>query len=54
MSLKEKMWKNPPCSKCPYKLGTVQTLVNPCPTCKLNNYQMFEQFQNVNRSDKSV
>ena len=25
---------NPPCDKCPYKLGLVQTLINPCPQCK--------------------
>lgn len=35
----------PPCPKCPYKLGLVKTLVNPCPGCKENGYQMFEQFQ---------
>lgn len=36
---------NPPCSKCPYKLGLVQTLINPCPQCKENGYQTFERFQ---------
>lgn len=35
----------PPCDKCPYKLGQVHTPVNPCPTCKINNYQMFELFR---------
>ena len=35
----------PPCSKCPYKLGLVQTLINPCPQCKANGYQTFERFQ---------
>ncbi len=35
----------PPCPKCPYKLGLVHTSVNPCPQCKENNYQLFEQFQ---------
>ena len=35
---------NPPCDKCPYKLGLVQTVVNPCPQCKANGYQTFEQF----------
>ena len=34
----------PPCDKCPYKLGLVQTLINPCPQCKENGYAMFEQF----------
>ncbi len=39
----------PPCSKCPYKLGLVHTLVNPCPQCKENNYALFKQFQKNNR-----
>ena len=33
-----------PCAKCPYTLGQVKTLVNPCPQCKANGYRMFEQF----------
>ena len=36
---------NSPCAKCPYKLGLVQTLINPCPQCRENGYAMFEQFQ---------
>lgn len=35
----------PLCSKCPYKLGLVHTLINPCPQCKKGGYQMFEGFQ---------
>ena len=35
----------PPCNKCPYKLGLVHTVVNPCPQCKENGYQTFERFQ---------
>ena len=34
-----------PCAKCPYKLGLVHTVVNPCPQCKANGYQTFERFQ---------
>ncbi len=34
-----------PCAKCPYKLGLVQTLTNPCPQCREDGYQMFERFQ---------
>ena len=34
-----------PCVKCPYKLGLVHTVVNPCPQCRENSYQMFERFQ---------
>lgn len=33
-----------PCTKCPYKLGIVKTLVNPCHQCKLNNYNAYKQF----------
>ena len=36
---------NSPCDKCPYKLGLVQTLINPCPQCKANGYQTFKRFQ---------
>lgn len=34
-----------PCAKCPYKLGLVHTLTNPCPQCRENGYQTFEQFK---------
>lgn len=36
----------PPCAKCPYKLGLVQTLMNPCPQCKLDGYQAYKHFTN--------
>lgn len=36
---------NSPCAKCPYKLGLVHTVVNPCPYCKENDYQTFERFR---------
>lgn len=26
-----------PCVKCPYKLGLVHTVVNPCPQCRQGN-----------------
>ncbi len=31
-----------PCAKCPYKLGLVETLVNPCPQCRQNGYSTYE------------
>lgn len=34
----------PPCPKCPYTLGHVHTLRNPCPECRLNGYRMYERF----------
>ncbi len=37
--------KRKPCPKCPYKLGLIQTVKNPCPECKLNGYQSYEWFQ---------
>lgn len=45
---------NAPCAKCPYKLGLVQTLTNPCPQCKKNGYQMFERFQKRVSGDHSI
>ena len=31
------------CTKCPYKLGVIQTIVNPCPNCKMNGYRALDQ-----------
>lgn len=31
----------PPCPKCPYTLGQVRLVDNPCPDCKLDNYEMY-------------
>ena len=33
-----------PCEKCPYKLGIIQTFVNPWPSCRLNDYKTYEVF----------
>lgn len=33
-----------PCGKCPYKLGFVKTLINPCPQCKPDGYSAYEHF----------
>lgn len=40
-----------PCNKCPYALGQVKTLVNPCPQCKTNGYRMFERFVNGEKGE---
>ncbi len=46
LSMQKWIYKvKPPCPKCPYKLGIIKTPVNPCPQCKLNGYQAFEQFR---------
>ncbi len=37
--------KKKPCHKCPYTLGLIQTVKNPCPQCKINNYQSYQWFQ---------
>lgn len=37
----------PPCAKCPYKLGQVTTPAKPCPACKLNGYEAYEQMKNL-------
>lgn len=34
-----------PCAECPYKLGQIHTVVNPCPECELNGYQSYEWFR---------
>lgn len=45
MKAKELLYMlKPPCSKCPYRLGMVHTVVNPCPQCRENHYGMFERF----------
>jgi len=31
----------PPCPKCPYTLGYVKFVKDPCWECKMNNYNMY-------------
>ena len=33
-----------PCGRCPYKLGLIRTLVNPCVRCKQTGYRTYEAF----------
>ena len=42
--MKRRKGGKPPCDQCPYKLGDIQTLMNPCPLCKENHYQSYERF----------
>ena len=45
MSMKDSLYQvKPPCDKCPYKLGLVRTVANPCPQCKANGYKTYERF----------
>ncbi len=34
-----------PCRKCPYALGLIHTVKNPCPQCRINGYQSYRWFQ---------
>ena len=34
----------PPCKKCPYQLGLVNTLISPCPECKKSNYASYNRY----------
>lgn len=43
---------NPPCDKCPYKLGIIKTLTNPCPHCKITGYSTYKQF--LKQPDKQI
>jgi len=46
MNIKAMLYKvKPPCFRCPYKLGLVYTVVNPCPQCKESNYKTYERFK---------
>jgi hypothetical protein len=31
----------PPCPKCPYKLGQIKFIQNPCRECRMNDYQTY-------------
>lgn len=44
---------NQPCAMCPYRLGLVHTVVNPCPQCEENGYQMYEHFQGKNTQGRN-
>ncbi len=41
-----------PCSICPYTLGLIQTLINPCPQCRENGYQTYEHFKELEKPMK--
>lgn len=46
MKMKAILYKvKPPCSRCPYKLGLVHTVVNPCSQCKENGYKTYERLK---------
>jgi hypothetical protein len=40
----------PPCPKCPYTLGQVVFVRNPCPECKADNYSTYDEL--IKRKDK--
>ena len=43
-----------PCGRCPYKLGLIRTLANPCVQCKRTGYRTYEVFvqQKQGRTDE--
>ena len=44
MTIKKLMYSiKPPCPNCPYTLGHVEFVENPCPTCKMDNYKTYER-----------
>ena len=43
-----------PCSQCPYTLGLIRTIANPCPKCELNGYQSYEWFQKQLLGDRTI
>ena len=42
-----------PCAKCPYKLGIIKTIVNPCPHCKENGYSFYERITKEQYEDEN-
>ena len=48
MKIKKLIYQiKPPCPKCPYTLGLVRTVKDPCSECKANGYQSFERFKRI-------
>lgn len=46
MKLKEVVsQKKALCEKCPYTLGLIKTVTNPCLKCRMNGYRSYEWFQ---------
>lgn len=50
--IKKDSLRRKPCRKCPYKLGFVETLTNPCPQCKQNDYSSYEWFLKMQYQEK--
>lgn len=50
--MKKEKLRRKPCAKCPYTLGLVKTVTNPCPECKLNGYQSYEWFVKMQSQGK--
>ena len=44
----------PPCKKCPYTLGFVKCVANPCPECKMNKYRSFDEFIKMMKKQPSI
>jgi len=41
------------CEKCPYALGQVQFVQNPCPHCKANRYETYHRLIEARKNGPS-
>ena len=44
MDLRRKQKKEIPCASCPYQLGLLDAVRNPCPECRSDGYSAYVQF----------
>ena len=42
--MKKRIGRNKPCLKCPYKLGIIMCVTNPCVECERDNYSAYDAF----------
>lgn len=45
MKINKLIYRKKTCRQCPYTIGLIHTVVNPCPQCMLNGYKFYEWFQ---------
>ena len=47
MDLKIKHKREIPCVACPYKLGLLEAVKNPCPECRADGYSAYMRFVKI-------
>ncbi len=52
ITLKNLLSNDKLCKNCPYHLGQVQFVENPCPECKINNFSVYYQLTKENKFPK--